>query len=81
MATETSPITLDEINAAIRAIFTTGLSYSIAGRTFTHAALADLQLLRKQVIRDEARGGSSSGASDVSWIGSSGSTEADEWGD
>jgi len=77
MATETSPITLDEVNAAIRAILTTGASYSIAGRTFTRANLKDLRELRKEIIVESKRNSSGTGSSFIFSHGAGDSTDKD----
>jgi len=79
MSIETDPITLDEINTAIRSILLTGMSYGIGGRAMTRADLKDLMALKRHVIKNSLRA-TADGAGMITEI-RGGSSEDSEWGD
>ena len=75
---ESNPITLDEVNQAIRDILLVGTSNAIAGRTFTRASLPNLESLRDRIIREEERAENNGALFVVESHNAGGSS--DDWG-
>jgi len=76
-----SSLTLADVESAIKAILTTGQSYSIGGRTVGHANLKELYELRRILMVEQVRA-LGSGISSVSAVGDSTTpSETIDWGE
>ncbi len=77
----TSTLTLTEVETAIRAILTTGISYTRPGLSLTRSDLNSLRELRKTLIREAAKSSDEGMSSIPDFSAGSGvESEADEWG-